>query len=69
MDHIRASHSDPGMRLSYQWWVYFNSGDPYDNDLTSDPDDALAEITSTGTDVRERLETDREYVELGPLNP
>jgi len=69
MDHVRASNSDPGLRLGYQWWVYYNSGDPYDNDLTTNPSDALSGITSTGRDVRAKLEADREYVELGPLNP
>jgi hypothetical protein len=69
MDHLRGSDSDPGLRLSFQWWVYYNSGDPYDNDLTTNPDNALAGITSTGTDVKERLEMDRQYIELGPLNP
>ncbi len=69
MDHVRTSQADPGKRLSYQWWVYYNSGDPYDNDLTTNAGNALAGLTSTGTDVQAKLEADRTYVELGPLNP
>jgi len=69
MDHVRGSNSDPAMRLGFQWWVYYNSGDPYDNDLTTSPNDALSGITTTGRDVKAKLELDRQYIELGPLNP
>ncbi len=69
MDHVRASDSDPAKRIGFQWWVYYNSGDPYDNDLTTDSANALAGITSTGRDVKARMEMDRQYVELGALNP
>ena len=69
MDPIRPSDSEPAMRLSYQWWVHYKSGDPYDNDLTTNPNIALAGITSPGTDVQARLELDREYIGSGPLNP
>ena len=67
--YIRESNDDPGQRLSFQWWVYHNPGDEYSNDLTTDPDDALSGITSVGEEVKAKLELDREYVELGPMNP
>jgi hypothetical protein len=69
MDHVRASNVDPGQRLSYQWWVYYNSGDEYSNDLTTNAVSALSGITSVGKEVKAKLEADREYVVLGPMNP
>jgi len=69
MDHIRASNPGPRMRLGFPWWVYYNSGDEYANDLTTNASDALAGISSTSRDVKAKLELDREDIELGPLNP
>lgn len=69
MDHVRASNADAGRRLSFQWWVYYNSGDSYANDLTTNANDAILGITSTGRDVKAKLELDRTYVELGDMNP
>jgi hypothetical protein len=69
MDHIRQSQTDPALRMSFQWWVYFNSGDSYQNDLTTKPNDALSGITATGRDVKAKLEMDRVLIDLGPLNP
>jgi hypothetical protein len=63
------SQSNPALRTSFQWWVYFNSGDSYSNNLTTSADDALSGITATGRDVKAKLEMDRTLIELGPLNP
>jgi hypothetical protein len=68
-DHIRTAQSDPTLRTSFQWWVYFNSGDSYANDLTTKANDALSGITATGRDVKAKLEMDRTLIDLGPLNP
>jgi hypothetical protein len=69
MDHIRESQSNPALRTSFQWWVYFNSGDSYSNNLTTKANDALSGITATGRDVKTKLDMDRTLIELGPINP
>lgn len=69
MSHIRRSAADPAERLSYQWWVLYNPGDEYSNDLTTDDSAALSNITSVGQEVKALLELDRQDIPLGPIAP